>query len=105
MIHDDLIEVEDPKTPISNLNSTQTTSSSSHTTQDLQQMFTSTQSNDVHSILSPPASNEQVDGNPLSSLQQQHTPGDKSQAQQAQTIVSQGSLMLHSGGWNTVKLR
>jgi hypothetical protein len=110
MIHDDLVEVEDPKTPIANLNSSlnanqMVIAGTSSNSQDLQQMFTSNQSNDVHSILSPPASNEQVDGNPALASIQQHTPGDKSQQMQAQTLISasnQSALMLHSTGWNTV---
>jgi hypothetical protein len=109
MIQEDLVEVEDPKTPISNLNASIASHSSNqalHSQQDLQQMFTSAHTNDVHNILSPPASNEQMDSNPLS-LQQQHTPGDKSQPQQAQNLVPVGQnnlLMLHSSGWNTVSL-
>lgn len=64
MLQDDLIELEDPKTPIANLNTslnatqiiTAAGTSTIHPSQDLQQMFTSNQSNDVHSILSPPVS-------------------------------------------------
>lgn len=103
MIQEDLAEVENPKTPIASLNTSIGSHVGSSHQQDLQQMFTSPHANDVHNILSPPASNEQIDGNPLSS-QQQHTPGDKSQPLQSQNLVSvgQGALMLHSGGWNTV---
>ncbi|KAI6225150.1 Mediator of RNA polymerase II transcription subunit 13 [Aphelenchoides fujianensis] len=91
-MHDDLVEVDDPKTPITNLNaSTSAAQPHAHHSNDNQQMFTSAQTleNAVHSVLSPPASNEQAETAP------------EKAAAVAQQMAPVGNLLLHTAAWNT----
>ncbi|KAI6194899.1 Mediator of RNA polymerase II transcription subunit 13 [Aphelenchoides besseyi] len=105
-MQEDLADVEDPKTPITNLNSSLSSNSASHQhSHETQQMFTSAQSleNTVHSILSPPASNEQAES--LMSQQTQPLAGqhavEKANVAAQQLVPIGNNLLLHSSGWNT----
>ena len=112
---DDLADIDDPKTPITSANAATTVHTHHAPGHDTQQLFASAQTVEatIHSVLSPPASNEQADAAAMAAgAHGAHAHGaaataaaaEKMAATPQQSLVSMGNslIMLHSSGWNTV---